>query len=113
MTGVTEWKDLAALAGTDRDHEAVRLDNRAVRCLDSYRPLHQDRSVGRDADDADVVGHGFTAAITASLSVRRPGSSLPVDSNHAARLIITGPNGIRWWVMESTRIPDASNAETV
>lgn len=96
MAGVTEWKDLAALAGTDRDQEAVGLDNRAVRGLDAYRPLDQDRSVGRDADDTDVAGHGFTAAMTASLSVRRPSSSLPVDSNHAALVVSTGPNGMLW-----------------
>ena len=72
---------------------------------------------GPDGDDAHRarlrIGHGFSALMTTSSSSRRPGSSRPVSSSHAARDDSTGPNGIHWYATTSASSPAPDNVASV
>lgn len=83
---------LAAPAGADGHHEAVRFHDTAAGRLDAHRTGHQDRTVGHHLNPGG--SHDLSARITTISSSRQPRGTRPVSSSHAARADNTGPNGI-------------------
>jgi hypothetical protein len=71
MASVAQRIVLAAPASADGDHESVGFDDVAAGCLDAHRPGYQHRAVG-DHLHSCGIGHGFSARITTSSSVRQP-----------------------------------------
>src|SRR5271170_4087157 len=104
MTSVAQRIILAAPTSTDRHHESVGFDDIAAGRLDAHRPGHQHRPV-RYHLDPRVVGHGLSARMTTSSSVRQPRSILPVASSQPARADSTGPNGTHWEAITSAYKP--------
>src|SRR6202034_4294176 len=86
------------------DQESVGLDDISPRCLDANRPGHQYRPV-RYTLPPHALGHGLSARITTSSSVRHPRLIWPVTVSQPARAESTGPNGITCEIITSACSP--------
>ena len=95
MTGIAHRVVLTPATGAHSDQESVGLDDVAARCLDADRPGYQHRSVWYNLHP-HALGHGLSARITTSSSVRHPRLIWPVTVSQPARAESTGPNGIAW-----------------
>gem|GEM_PF-6995203 len=95
MAGIAHREVLTPATRAHSDHESIGLDDVATRCLDAHRPGYQHRPV-RYHLHPQVLGHGLSARITTSSSVRHPLVIWPVAVNQPARAESTGPNGIDW-----------------
>src|SRR5581483_5266342 len=104
MAGVTQRIIFAAPAGADGHHEPVGFHDVATRRLDADRPGHQHRAIGYHLHPR-AIGHGLSARITTSSSVRQPLLIWPVASSQPARAESTGPKGMYWEAMTSASKP--------
>jgi hypothetical protein len=93
MAGIAHRIVLAPATRAHGDQESVGLNDVAARCLDADRPGYQHRPV-RYHLHPYALGHGLSARITTSSSVRHPRLIWPVTVSHPARADSTGPNGI-------------------
>jgi hypothetical protein len=95
MAGIAHRVVLTPATCAHSDQESVGLDDAAARCLDANRPGYQHRPV-RYHLHPQALGHGLSARITTSSSVRHPRLIWPVTVSQPARAESTGPNGITW-----------------
>lgn len=108
--GVNRTVDPAASAGTDGNHESVRVDGAAIREFDVHGALNHQRTRSLNADHPRCIGaHVLSARITAMVSVRTPGCNMPCLSSHRARDRSTGPNGITCRATTVVRNPPMSS----
>ena len=95
MAGIAHRVILTPATCAHSDQESVGLDDVATRCLDADRPGYQHRPV-RYHLHPRALGHGLSARMTTSSSVRHPRLIWPVTVSQPARAESTGPNGITW-----------------
>lgn len=95
MAGIAQRVVLTPATRAHGDQESIGLDDVAARCLDANRPGYQYRPV-RYHLHPQALGHGLSARITTSSSVRHPRLIWPVMVSQPARAESTGPNGITW-----------------
>ena len=95
MAGIAHRVVLTPATRAHSDQESIGLDHVAARCLNADRPGYQHRPV-RDHLHPHALGHGLSARITISSSVRHPRLIWPVTVSQPARAESTGPNGIAW-----------------
>jgi hypothetical protein len=108
MTGIAHRVVLTPATRTHSDQESIGLDDDAARCLDAHRPGYQHRPV-RYHLHPHALGHGLSARITTSSSVRHPRLIRRVTVSQPARADSTGPNGIAWEAITSAFNPVARN----
>src|ERR1700733_8376962 len=104
MAGIAHRVVLTPATRAHSDQESIGLDDAAARRLDADRTGYQHRPVWSHLHP-HALGHGLSARITTSSSVRHPRLIWPVAVSQPTRAQSTGPDGITRRIITSACSP--------